>query len=510
MKISKTLLILFTLFFSLFNLVQNAYSQDANSTNILNDKNDELILNLHILKSDYIVDDKGYPINVGAYITGDMSELSFKKYNYEDLSHKTDNVQKMYTLRSIFYLNESLKDKILSLYVGASNYPVNIYLNEHLIYKKGSYVESNNSSKTNSSNIYLSKDLLSYGNSIDKINRIAIEIFPIHEKTSFSKIKISSSRNISKQVFIRNLFGMTLIQALFVFSLIIGLYFLFRFVTNDFNDIKYLYLFFMCMFFCCSYSNIVFYHDYSDELLLEKITRFGFPLLMCSLTLFIMEATKILNKKRWLKVAIISFTSIVSIIVIFQNTKTDIYFLFKNIMNFLIAPLLIFNIVLLIVSIVRDKNKSSAIISMAFLVLIITSFHDIVSMSQNNIPYVWLVPYGYISLLISIFFLLAQEQAKIYKESVKREYQLDIKNESLKKMIDNIALVSQSIINSSEKLKKNVSESISVIKAWQRSWLYFGVLRRLPPLILLIFSITSFGPILNPTLIPGQNIFENV
>ena len=100
-------------------------------------------------------------------------------------------------------------------------------------------------------------------------------------------------------------------------------------------------------------------------------------------------------------------------------------------------------------------NRSN--ILFGFFVVVLTSIRDIHYLSSSLLPYSWTVPYGYLGLVISIFFILSIEQSQLFADSINRAEELNLKNDSLQKLIKNGNYVSENLIESSKTLEKNVS-----------------------------------------------------
>jgi hypothetical protein len=185
--------------------------------------------------------------------------------------------------------------------------------------------------------------------------------------------------------------------------------------------LKYIYFILICIFFCLSYISITFYSISFNEILLEKLSRIGFSLLTASFSLFIIEITNIINKKSFLNILIITLGTILALITGIQYSKEGIRYIFDIIVFGYIIPLFILNTVLLLISIIRDKNKTTLFIFIAFIQIIILSIHDILVLSIFvYIPYAWLTPYGYIVLVLALYIILSIEHSIVYKKLVER------------------------------------------------------------------------------------------
>ena len=159
----------------------------------------------------------------------------------------------------------------------------------------------------------------------------------------------------------------------------------------------------------------------------------------------------ILYKKLLVKVFIILPSLIASIAILLQSSKEGINAIFDIISSFLIVPYLLFSLIVLIIYMIKNKNIASIFILLAFIIVFGTSFRDIYYLNNGLLPYSWSVPYGFMALVISIFFILAIEQSRVYIQSLNSSKDLKNKNESLKNMMDKINVVSKSLIESSKK-----------------------------------------------------------
>ncbi len=403
----------------------------------------------------------------GKYVIGNELKENFIPYNGKKLQYnlKLPVGETMFTFRDEVYINTNLKNERLSLYIGPIDYPLDIYLNGILINKIGRYKDIYNSLLYYPSEIFLPPYLLNYG---DNPNVIAIQAFPKQEKKPLEYPQLSISSKIIEMSFWRGFFNVELVKAIFIVALLICIYLFFDFSIKGFKNFKYFYFAMTCLFFALSVANMTFYHESSNEILLEKISRFSYPLAILFITLFIMEATQILNKNKLLKSILIAGGLICSIIIIPQSSKASVKDIFDIVMIGYIAPSLFFNITLLLYSWIKHKNKISMMIFFSFLFVISTAIYDIIFLTIDVIPYVYLASYGFLAAVVGIFFLLAYEQAQIYFQSKKRSIELDKKNESLKSIINDISELTLKATISSDKLEKNLILTDDIMENYRK------------------------------------------
>lgn len=435
---------------------QPSHWENDFSTHWIRNKVDLLILqNIYILEKELEED---------SYILDDLYKAGFEKYDGKWLKHDENIKTRMYTFRTGFYIDNGLNEEKLSLYMPLTGYPRNIYLNGRKIYTAGRYGELYNSASFTAANIYLSHDFLHYGNTL---NNLAVQMYPEAGNLGMGNPVISSYYRNAIRAFIQNFIGLHLVQASVITSFIIFVYFLFLFFSMGLKNKSYLYFGLTCLFFGFAYYNMCFYSDGVTQLIIEKISRCSFPWTVMFVTFFILEFTKKLHKNRWIKIGIIIPAIILTAVTGVQKHIRDIGSVFNITMFGFIAPLLIFSIILLFISLIKDKNKNSIIILFSFSAVIGTAGHDIYYVVGGILPYNYIMQFGFFTLVISLFFLLAYEHSKVFMTSVKASKDLNVKNVSLNEMVQKIFTVTESLNTSSTKLEQNVQTSTGLIQQYE-------------------------------------------
>jgi methyl-accepting chemotaxis protein len=436
------------------------YSKPQNPEKIL--KNKEQIIKMDTIN---VLESKREP---GRYVLGDERIDDFVTYDGGTLNYSLDLEEdnRMFTFLDEFYIHEDMKDKRLSLYISPVDYPLDIYLNGILIYDIGRYEDEYNSLRYHVSEVFLPLQLLNHGS---VANIIAIQAFPKQEIKPLEYPLLAYSDRIKAKAFWQSFFNVELVKAIFVVAILICLYLLFDFFIKGFKDTKYFFFAMTCFFFGLSVVNMTFYYGTVDEVFVEKISRFAYPMAILFITLFSMKATGVLYKNRWIKGLLIAGGVICSIIIFPQPSKHMVKSVFDTVMIAYIAPALFFNIGLLLYSIIKHKNKTSIVILISFLFVISTAIYDIVFLSIDVIPYVYLASYGFLAMVIGIFFLLAYEQAQIYYQSIARAKELDHKNDSLKAIINDISQLTVNTTQSSNKLEENMRITMEVMENFRDS-----------------------------------------
>lgn len=413
---------------------------------IYNDINSVLNLkqNMYILESER---------TEGVYTTGELEKQGFVKYDGSYLPDDKNYPDKMYVIRSFFYLDEKLRDEELSLYIEPKEYPFKVYVNGKLLYKRGRYKNNKyNSTIFYTSSVYLpgaDRGILNYG---EKRNDIAIEVFPIYERHPFGTICLKSYSESARSTFIRNFFNVNIPQTSFVISMLLLVYFIFLYFSRNKKDPKFLYFSLVCLSFGLSINHIAFFYDSNTEILRRQLSISAFPFAACFLSFFIMEFTRILNKNKLLKILMFTPCVIITILLFLKASKLWTKQIYNIIMPTLTFPLIIFAFVIIIISVFKNKHHRSipVLISMTFTFAVI--IYDIAYSLSGLIPFVWLTSYGFIAIIISIFFTLAYENSKLYLSSLKREEEL----KRLNKLKDDF------ISNTSHELKTPLNGIIGI------------------------------------------------
>lgn len=403
-------------------------------------------------------------------LDNDISQ--YIKYNFTNLPSNLNIPfnEKKYVLKAFFKVNEKFKNENLSLYIGPSGYAFYIYLNGRLIHKRGEFEKFVNNAFYGATNVLLPKDILNYSDkNLIVDNVITVEIFPTKEISPFATFKIASYHLNARLVFFRHFFTVNLVQASFVIALVIGLYFLLLFIFIGFSDKRYLYFSLMCLFFALSYINMTFNYESNNMPLLEKISRISLSFVVCFMLYFVIEYIKTLNNNKILKIVSIIPPILFGIILIFQETRDKVNEIFVIPMNTTIPITLIFSFVLIVISFIKKRDVGNITILFSFIVLTFASLFDIIHVTNEKIPYCYLVPFGYLIFLINIFFLLSIDQSRILLANIKITNEIENKNRTLSNILEKIAIVSQNLLKTGEKIESSSSLSFDVIKNFENS-----------------------------------------
>jgi signal transduction histidine kinase len=386
----------------------------------------KLFLEFSILESDF---------SVGKYLSGDIQKLGFTKYDWGKLPLNKPFNNRMLTLRSNIAISSLLKNEELYLASVFMEYPCHIYLNGNLIAVRGDFKKGYTSRLLFNQNVLLTPSLLKY----DTINEITFQLYPKEGETApFLKVFIADAKTTDIYVFTRNFFNSIFFQAMGFCSIILFLYFVFLYLSHKTYRQKQFLLFSLInLFFAFSYANQIFTYNSANTFLLEKTVRCSQPILIYVSMCFIIEYTNLFRQKtRIYGLLCIPFLLTSSYIGIQSNAHEVIH-----VYNLFVAPLLFLGAfaMLGLTSIAAYKNRDLKSISLlaVFLFLFLAILHDSFYFSiLHTKPYFLQVPYVFFYINLTIFFLMAREQAKIYVLSNSNEKKLTYLNENLEKMVE--------------------------------------------------------------------------
>jgi diguanylate cyclase (GGDEF)-like protein len=343
----------------------------------------------------------------------------------------------MYTFRTVFLVDPALKGVPLALNAGIAEYPHRIYLNGIEIltrgrYKGGSYVSSIRAAI----GVHLSPDLLNYGG---EPNILVYEAYPAYENWGLDTLYIGTVERIATDVFLRNLFGIGLVQATFILSLLLCAYFIALYLVSNREYMIYLLYALICLSFCAAYFNVSVHHEGIPEMPLEKLSKTGMVILSTFMVAFCAEFSGAFPQRRSrgrnLVFALIFASGILgSLPILMQGSKQGMLTVFGLISMIIIAPHLLVNVAVLGYAFFARRNRLAVPLFVGFIGIGATAFHDMGYLSENILPYTWMTPYGYILFICLVFTLLVIEQARRHSDAVRRSEELKESQKSIARL----------------------------------------------------------------------------
>ncbi len=358
----------------------------------------------------------------GKYVSGDPAAQGFKKYDGNLWRSDGELGKIMFTFRTTFKISEALRKERMTLYVSPQEYPYAVFLNGALVCRVGVHDNAMSYSIFTAQHIQLMTEHLHFG---DKENDLAFQVYPQHRIFPIDKLYLSTYESNISRVFWRNFFNVNLQQAASVTALIISMYFFFLFfILKGGNTRRNLYFALTCLAYSLTTVQIGLVTDAGDKFLYFQISRAGFVLTGTFVFLFFTEMAGIPANRRNLTRWVIVASFIVVVISFFLRTLSLSEWYFGNIASLYAFAYVIASIIVVCMAIVKFKRRNFIVILFAMGAMLLTAGHDIYSLNKG-LPYCWMVPYGFFTLIISMFILLALEQAR-YQEEVTAQQRMNI------------------------------------------------------------------------------------
>jgi methyl-accepting chemotaxis protein len=404
-------------------------------------------------------------IDEGRHILTDRAASHTEAYDGGPLELR-DHESYMLTFRTDFALDAGLEGTEIAFLMDPTSYPYNVYLNGAKLYSIGQYRNAYHPFTYDAEEIQIPADMLRFG---DQANQLAIEIFPRYQTIALFKITVAESLQAHSAVFWRNLVVVGFTRAALMLALIIGLFYTARAVMGGRGSRKDLYFALFSFAFSLAYVNIAFNSEAIPPLPLEKMSRIGFSFTPVFLVYFLLEETGILSKNRWLKILLPVPGVVLALLVAFQKELGGVAAVFDLTMNAYLAPLLLFNFVILVIKVIRSNSLEYRALLLGYILVMVTSGHDIVYVLGGNVPYAYLVPYGFFALLLTIFFILATEQTRMFKTTQAQAAELNDSNAVMAEIFGKIDGVSDTLSQSVRKLETVFESGQETIRSFSDS-----------------------------------------
>jgi len=314
-------------------------------------------------------------------------------------------------------------------------YACQIYFNGCVISERGSIANPYTNRIHYTEKILLAPDKINY----NAPNEIVLQLYPKEgEVYPVSRLFITNSKDASKYVFYKNLFGPKLIFALSICSFVFFLFFLTIYITRrEFQKQQFLFFALMNLFFLLSFINNIFINDYSNTFLFEKITRVSFPISVYVAICFLIEYTNVFENKKWLKF-IFLFVYVPSVIlVLIPDTITGTISAYNKypLISLLFGTLVMFYISF--IYFLKEKNKKSFFLFLVFLLNIIAGFHDGYQFAiLKTKPFIALTFNAVFLINLVIFFILAVDYSKLYHIAIDSTENLEKLNQELEVLVE--------------------------------------------------------------------------
>ncbi len=411
----------------LFLLLQFVFANSVFSQTEIKNPNEENYLQFKILESEQ---------ETGKYITGDIDKLGFTEYAGKQTLAALAPQNRMITLRSDFSIEPALNEEEWVIVIPPIFYACNIYLNGHLIARRGDIKKGYTSRSHYTISILLLPELL---NTNPRNNSLAIELLPKYgEKNSVNGIFISSRQTGETYVFWRNLFSVDFIRAMALVSFVIFLYFfIFSFRRKTKRTSYYIPFSLICLTYPLAYLNNIITYNFCDTLLLEKLSRLGVAFWSLLTPIYVLEFTKVFkNYKKRINIALATIYLPFFVLGWLPDTVLGVIGFGVKYTSVLVLCTGIFTILICLIFAFKTRTKYATILSSLYLLTIPSGAHDIYYFAVlQSKPYVLLTPYIMFLVVIVFFFIVSWQQSEVYKLALDQSNELKHVNENLEQII---------------------------------------------------------------------------
>ncbi|MBN2510398.1 MAG: hypothetical protein JXB03_08980 [Spirochaetales bacterium] len=372
-----------------------------------------------------------------------------------------------YRFTTEFTLPAAARDMQLSLATGMATYPYEIYINGRLIDRHGRLDVNQVDNRWRPSLASLDNGLLHFGATA---NRFEMVVYPVFQKTPLFEVSIQDYVSAERAAFVRGFLSLTLVQGAVVFGIILCFYFIYLFFLQGRTELKYLYMALFALFYSVNYVNMSLNNPGTDAFFLEKISRMVFPFSTAVLVLFMLEHTLIIKGtiKKYVSIIVPSAAAVFSLITAFMPSFAAVTSFFLISMNGFMAPCLLFSVTMSVIAFVRKPSRNNLTILVGFVALVAASVHDIYYTSIGETPYMFTVVYGYLALIIAFFFVLATEQAQIYRQGLLQAQDLNAKNERLGIILGRINDVSAKLVRFTQKVENTTISALRIMQEYEK------------------------------------------
>lgn len=398
----------------------------------------------------------------GEYITGDINELGFKKYDYREVPFDRPISNRMITLRSALIIDSIYSNNDLYIIALPIDYPCKIYFNGIQLNKRGDFKIGYTNRMHNSEKILIPPGLIKYS----EINEISFQLYPKEGETyPVNKVFVSNSYDATLYVFFRNLLGPQLIYALSICGFVFFIFYLIiYFSRREYQKQQFLFFAFMNLFFVISYSNNIFTHNFSNTFILEKIARAGFPMFIFVGICFLLEYTNLFKKKKIIKTLLLVIYIPAVIMVLAPETTTEVI---KAYNTYPLISLFTGNIVLFLITFlffIKERTIKSTFLTIIFFLNIIAGFHDGYYFAiLKTKPFFLFTPYTVFCINLIIFFILAVDHSKLYHLALNSSKKFEKLNQELEILVEKRTQKTVEYANKLEEANNTKDKFFSII-----------------------------------------------
>lgn len=335
-----------------------------------------------------------------------------------------DENEGVYKLKFSLQNLNSIKNP--ALYLGASPYPVKVYLDDEYIFNWGHTLSS---FKMQTNHVF-SIPLYSGNNNS---GLVTILFYTDGQKIAFPKFWVDSKENVDNYVHIQNLFCSDGIKSIALLSYILGIIFIFYFFISNRKYPIILFIGLFGIFEALGYTGFAFDGPGMSQMLWLKVSRIGFafsmPFLLSATILLLGGTHKIMSavEKAFYSLAVIGTISILLSPTFYSLTQV-----FNFVAILILYPIFAIIVVLLFKSAIIKREKISLYMLIGFMAVVITSSIDLFYLLSYSIPYAWFSAYGQFFLLVIIIASVGVIEHKVHSDLIETTEEIIAINKELK------------------------------------------------------------------------------
>ncbi|MCG8618251.1 MAG: hypothetical protein MI802_18710, partial [Desulfobacterales bacterium] len=333
------------------------------------------------------------------------------------------------TLMGRFVVPENMKEQPLFLYVPSVPYPLEVRINGELVFMAGQMGNPNRPGQFNSEKQFIPVSLLE----TDGANRFTVQITPGGINYGLPRFFFGAFEDVSAKSLWYNFVNQHYIFGFCLISLVFFISGMALWLASGRKNRLPFYFSALCLFLGMGYAMMVFDNASLDTLILWQASRFGYTASIVATLWFTVAFinARFLLKQKWFDAAAVFFWLVFALAFFSRGSKYEISSLFNVISMVLIGPCLVGVPVLLFLYGIRRRQLQDLIILAGFIVMGITAGRDIYFLSPGRSTEVWLLPFGYLYLEISILVVLAMDQYRVFRQVARQKQDLEQMNRSL-------------------------------------------------------------------------------
>ncbi|MBU4129343.1 MAG: response regulator [Proteobacteria bacterium] len=317
------------------------------------------------------------------------------------------------TFTADFSIPGTLKDQPLLLFVPTTHYPMEIRVNNSLVFASGVMTSSTRLDKFFGEREFISPEILDYENK----NQLSIQIVPRRLRIQLPHLFFGEFKDVSSRTVWYNIGHYCLIFGFSMLSFFFCLMFTMLWAGTGFKNQSQVYFALTCFFLGAGYVHMFFSTPAMDGLFLWQFSRFSFTAAIITIFFFVLDfiGTKSITRKIFYNLTAFLVIGLLAGLFFSQNSKYEIEEVFIITSRWIIGPGLIIIPVLVVGDFFRKKRIESIIVAISFLATAVAAIRDL-HFSQNfRDADIWCLPIGYMVLEIGIVIVMVIEQKRLFK-----------------------------------------------------------------------------------------------